>query len=85
MKTAVSGVQVYKQHVWICQISSIIWRRLLVQSDSTIADLHFMLQIAFGWSDEHLNRFQIHALDYGVYHDGGLNFSADPGSVAIAR
>jgi len=27
-----------------------IWRRLWVRSDSTIADLHYTLQIAFGWS-----------------------------------
>ena len=84
MKTAVPGVQVYRQHVRICQISPMIWRRLLVRSDSTIADLHFMLQIAFGWSDEHLNRFQIHGQDYGVYHDGGLSFSADPRRVQLS-
>ena len=85
MKTAVPGVQVYRLHVWICQISPMIWCRLLVRSDSTIADLHFTLQSAFGWSDEHLNRFQIHGQDYGVYHDGGLSFSTNPGSVAIVR
>jgi hypothetical protein len=37
-----------------------IWRRLLVGSDSSIADLHHTLQIAFGWSDSHLHRFHIH-------------------------
>ncbi len=67
-------VDVYKLHVWIRQISPMIWRRLLVRSDSTIADLHYTLQIAFDWSDEHLNRFHIHGKDYGVYHDGGISF-----------
>jgi len=28
-----------------------IWRRLLVRSDSAITDLHHILQIALGWSD----------------------------------
>jgi Plasmid pRiA4b ORF-3-like protein len=37
--------------------SPMIWRRLLVRSDSTIADQHYTLQTAFGWSDEHLHRF----------------------------
>ncbi|MDX5936848.1 IS1096 element passenger TnpR family protein [Acidithiobacillus thiooxidans] len=65
---------VYQFHVWIRQITPMIWRRLLVRSDSTIADLHYVLQIAFGWSDAHLNGFHIHGQDYGVYHDGGISF-----------
>jgi hypothetical protein len=60
-----------------------IWRRLLVRSDSTIAELHDTLQIAFGWSDVHLNRFHIHGEDYGVYHDGGMSFSANPKHVRL--
>jgi hypothetical protein len=52
--------EVYRLHGWICRISPMIWRRLLVRSDSTIADLHYTLQTAFGWSDEHLHRFHIH-------------------------
>ena len=84
MKTAVPGVQSYRLHVWVCQISPTIWRRLLVRSDSTIADLHYTLQIAFGWNDEHLIRFQIHGQDHGVYHDGGLSFSTDPRQVRLS-
>jgi Plasmid pRiA4b ORF-3-like protein len=37
--------------VWLCEISPRIWRRLLVRSDSTSADLHHTLQIAMGWDD----------------------------------
>jgi Plasmid pRiA4b ORF-3-like protein len=40
--------EVYLLHVWICRISPMIWRRLLVRSDSTIAELHYTLQTAFG-------------------------------------
>lgn len=61
-----------------------IWRRLLVRSDSTIADLHYTIQISIGWSDIHLNRFHIHGRDYGVYHDGGINFSHDPKQVFLS-
>ncbi len=49
-----------------------IWRRLLVRSDSTIANLHYTLQTAFGWSDEHLHRLHIHGQDYGVDRAGGI-------------
>lgn len=78
------GAEVYRLHVWIRQISPMIWRRLLVRSDSTIADLHYTLQIAFGWSDAHLNLFHIHGQDYGVYHDGGISFSNNPNQVKLS-
>jgi hypothetical protein len=50
-----SIIEVYQLHVWLCEISPLIWRRLLVRSDSSIADLHYTLQIAMGWDDAHLH------------------------------
>ena len=35
-------------------VSPLIWRRLLVRADTTIADLHAVVQTAFGWDGEHL-------------------------------
>lgn len=67
-------VHVYQLKVWIQGMSPMVWRRLLVRSDSTIANLHYTIQIAIGWSDTHLNRFHIHGKDYGVYHIGGMDF-----------
>ncbi|MEO1350269.1 MAG: plasmid pRiA4b ORF-3 family protein [Cyanobacteria bacterium J06635_15] len=61
-----------------------IWRRLLVSDTHTIADLHYILQIAMGWSDDHLNCFTIHGKEYGVYHSGGIGFSDDPETVRLA-
>jgi len=58
--------EVYQLHVWIRQISPMIWRRFLIRSDSTLTDLHNTLQIAFGWSDFHLHRFRIRGQDYSV-------------------
>lgn len=37
-------VEVYQLCIWIRRISSQIWRRLLMRSDSTIAELHDALQ-----------------------------------------
>src|SRR5512147_2480020 len=37
-----------------------IWRWVLVRTDNTLANLHDVLQIAFGWSDFHLHRFRVH-------------------------
>jgi hypothetical protein len=76
--------EVYQVHARIRQVSPMIWRRLLVRTDSTLADLHDVLQIAFGWSDFHLHRFRIHGRDYGVNRLGGLGFSHDARSVRLA-
>jgi hypothetical protein len=70
-----SSVQIYQFRIWIKGISPMIWRRLLVKSNSTIADLHHSIQIAMGWDDEYLNQFIIRGKSYGVYHDGGMGFS----------
>ncbi len=61
-----------------------IWRRLLVRSDSTISDLHYTLQIAIGWSDAHLNQFHIHGKDFGVHHIGGVCFADNPEQVFLS-
>ena len=75
---------IYQLRVVLDGISPLIWRRLLVPGDYSIADLHFILQIAFDWDDVNLHRFFIHGKDYGIYHDGGMSFSDDPFQVQLA-
>jgi hypothetical protein len=77
-------VPIYQLKVWLQGISPMVWRRLLVRSDSTIVDLHYTIQIAIGWSDVHLNRFHIHGQDFGVYHDGGICFADNPEKVPLS-
>jgi hypothetical protein len=62
-----------------------VWRRLLVCSDITIADLHYTLQIAFGWSDSHLHCFRIHGAEHGVHHVGGPFFDSDAAKMRLAN
>ncbi len=76
---------VYQLRVVLRGISPLIWRRLLVRSDSTVADLHSTLQTAFGWSDDHLNRFVIYGREYGVAHIGGVGFADDARRVRLAE
>jgi hypothetical protein len=56
---------VYQLRVILRGISPLIWGRLLVRSDTTLAHLHDILQIVFHWSDEHLHSFHIHGRGYG--------------------
>src|SRR5215468_3048961 len=57
--------KIYQLRIVLRDISPLIWRRLLVHSDTTLAHLHHMLQILFAWSDEHLRHFHIFGKDYG--------------------
>jgi len=65
MHQPIEPPSVYQLRIVLREISPLIWRRLLVCSDTTLAQLHTMLQIIFDWSDEHLHTFHVHGQDYG--------------------
>jgi hypothetical protein len=74
---------IFQLRVVLRGISPLIWRRLLVRGDSTVAQLHEALQVAFGWDDEHLNRFEIRGREYAVYRDGGGMIGIDARGVRL--
>ena len=76
-------VEIYQLRFFLKGISPLIWRRLFVTSTSSLADLHYILQISMGWSNNHLNKFDIWGKEYGVYHRGGVIFSDDATKVYL--
>ena len=74
---------VFQLKAVISGVSPMIWRRFLVTDDTTIAQLHYILQIAFGWTDEYLHRFVVHGKAYGIFRVGGTGFSDDADSVTL--
>lgn len=54
-----SGGEIYQLRVVIAGISPLIWRRLLVTGETTIAQLHTIAQTLFGWSGEPLHPFTV--------------------------
>jgi hypothetical protein len=59
---------IYQIQVTLEGIKPPIWRRLLVRSDITLADLHHIIQAAFGWEDYHLHQFLVRGTYYGEPH-----------------
>jgi hypothetical protein len=57
---------IYQIKVTLEESKPPIWRRLLVPSDITLADLHRIIQAAFGWWDYHLHQFIIAETYFGV-------------------
>jgi pRiA4b ORF-3-like protein len=74
---------IYQLRAVIGQISPLIWRRLLVAGETTIAGLHAIVQTAFDWSGEHLHRFRILGTEYGIYTVGGPWFRDDAHTVRL--
>lgn len=58
--------QVYQLKVSLSGAKPPIWRRLLVPSAVSLAQLHRILQLAMGWTDSHLHQFEVHGQFYGV-------------------
>jgi hypothetical protein len=75
---------IYQLRVRLYAISPLIWRRILVRSDTSIAFLHHSIQLAFGWTDSHLHRFVIHGKAYGLAYVGGISFTDDPWQIRLA-
>ena len=67
MSSQDSAPAIYQFRIWLRGVSPTIWRRLLVRNDSTITDLHYILQLVMGWTDTHLHTFVIHGKDYGRF------------------
>ena len=45
-----------------------IWRRLQVPGDISLHNLHLTVQVAMGWTNSHLYRFDIEGEQYGEPH-----------------
>lgn len=60
-----------------------VWRRFVVPGALSLAELHDVIQLSFGWDDDHLHLFHVHGKDFGIYHDGGMSFDDDARSVRI--
>ena len=80
-----SRATVYQLRVVVRGISPMIWRRLEVPATTTIAGLHDVLQVVFGWSGEHLHRFLIHGCEYGISYVGGPGFRDDARTIRLGE
>lgn len=46
-----------------------IWRRLVLPATASLAELHLVLQLAFGWTDSHLHGFRLRGRGHRGPHD----------------
>ncbi|ECP1861055.1 plasmid pRiA4b ORF-3 family protein [Salmonella enterica] len=71
-------MKVYVIKIAVRGVSPMVWRRLRIAADTSLAALHFIIQIIQGWGDDHLHQFHIYGKDYGITYDGGIGFPDNP-------
>jgi hypothetical protein len=55
-----------------------IWRRVVVPDNFSLGDLHWVIQIAMGWTNSHLHSFRLGADEYGPV-GGEMGLEGPPG------
>ncbi|MCG9429976.1 plasmid pRiA4b ORF-3 family protein [Escherichia coli] len=76
-------MKVYVIKIAVRGVSPMVWRRLRIAADTSLAALHFIIQIIQGWGDDHLHQFHIYGKDYGITYEGGIGFPDNPFQVVI--
>lgn len=57
--------EIHQLKVTLLGVHPPIWRRLLVGSDTTLSELHAIVQEAMGWEDCHLHAFEVAGRTFG--------------------
>ncbi|EKP3408456.1 plasmid pRiA4b ORF-3 family protein [Escherichia coli] len=78
-------MKVYVIKIAVRGVSPIVWRRLRIAADTSLAALHFIIQIIQGWGDDHLHQFHIYGKDYGITYEGSIGFPDKPETGSARR
>lgn len=76
-------MEIYTLKVALRGVSPMVWRRLRLHKDTSLASLHCILQLCFGWDDDHLHQFHIYGKDYGINKVGAERFSDNVYQITI--
>jgi hypothetical protein len=67
-KKPASKSPIYQIKVTLDESKPPIWRRLLVPGDVTLEHLHYIIQVAMGWTNSHLHQFIVGQTYIGEPH-----------------
>ena len=65
-KKTISKAPIYQLKITLAHSKPPIWRRVLVPGDVTLEHLHYIIQVAMGWTNYHLHQFIVHGIYFGV-------------------
>ncbi len=76
---------IFQIKVKLLHSSPPIWRRIQVTSDTTLSELHYVIQVAMGWEDCHLHQFFVMGNTSSIPDPAGGTDFEDEGSVRLAK
>ncbi|HAU2960810.1 TPA: plasmid pRiA4b ORF-3 family protein [Salmonella enterica subsp. diarizonae] len=68
-------MNIYVIKIAVYGVKPMIWCRLRISANTSLAALHYIIQIVQGWGDDYLHQFHIYGKDYGISYDGGIGYS----------
>jgi hypothetical protein len=64
MNKAKGTISMLQLNIILRESDPLIWRRVLVPADHHLGHLHFVIQMAMGWTNSHLHQFKISGIKY---------------------
>jgi len=61
-----SGVPLYQLKIMLKWSKPPIWRRVIVRGDMSLDRLHWVIQLAMGWTNSHLHQYMLGRTCYGT-------------------
>jgi hypothetical protein len=81
--SAVAPDQILQLKIELRYVRPPVWRRVLVPADTSLGDLHRIIQVVLAWDDDHLHVFTVDGVHVGdPFH--GLEGCLDEHTVALA-
>lgn len=71
--------------IWLKGVSPMIWRRVEALADTTLRELHGIIQVAMGWEGIHLFTFNLRAVRYGSYELGARSPDITLGGLLLRK
>ena len=65
MPRSAAPTTIYQLKLTLLDTQPVVWRRLQVPGDVTLARLHHVFQVVMGWQESHLHQFLIDGKEYG--------------------
>ena len=68
---------IYQLKIELKDLQPEIWRRIQVNSDTSLNELHHIIQISMGWTNSHLYSFIIDSVEFTVkeYDDDDVKYA----------
>jgi len=76
-------MNIYCMKIALHGITPMVWRRLRVPGNTSLAVLHHVIQILFNWDEYNLHQFHIYGKDYGLNYIGAVMYSDDANKVVL--